>query len=72
MVEEELVHPLPSACGGIGQVVDPLPAGVFRLLLAQVSLDVMAPFRLAGDHVPTQVTSTFVLLVTFLTKYLWL
>lgn len=57
-------------------MVDSLPGGVFGLLLAQVCLDVMAvhtgsPFRLAGDHVPTQVT-TFVLLVTLLVKHLWL
>jgi len=74
VVEGECVHPFPWACGGIHQVVGLLSAGGFRLLLAQVSLDMTAvptAFRLAGAHVPTQVT-TFMLLVTFLVKHLWL
>lgn len=69
MIEGDLLHPLPWPCGGIDHAEDLLPVGVFRLLLAQVSLDVMAvhtgsPLRLAGDHMPTQVTAP-VLLVIF-------
>lgn len=59
---------LPWACGGIGQADGVLSADISRLLVVQVSLDVMAghtgsSFSLAGDHEPTRVT-TFVLLAT--------
>lgn len=67
---------LPWACGGIGQADGVLSADISRLLVVQVSLDVMAghtgsSFRLAGDHEPTRVT-TFVLLAILEVEHLWL